>query len=145
MIPILFGSCYLSSHFSLSVKISTGHSSGQPLHSSHISTKGPRLEALTPTIEFFCQYFINMIFFIVVSTYHLLDGVKICTYTSSCHPPITAVMHLWLLLSSSSKWKPWSLPLCTPTGSQSEGQCQAGSTPEQVLLAWCCFFSSDSA
>ena len=64
MIPILFGSCYLSSHFSLSVKISTEHSSGQPLHSSHISTKGPLLEALTPMIEYFCQYFIIIVFFI---------------------------------------------------------------------------------
>ena len=94
MIPVLFASCYLSSHFSLSVKISTEHSSGQPLHSSHISTKGPRLEALNPMIEFFCQYFINMIFFIVVATYHLLDAVKICTYIFSCHPPISALMYL---------------------------------------------------
>lgn len=121
MIPILFGSCYLSSHFSLSVKISTEHSSGQPLHSSHISTKGPLLEALTPMIEYFCQYFINIVFFIVAATYHLLDAAKICTYIFSFHPPISAVMDLWLLSSSSSKWKPWSLPWCTLTRVTKQG------------------------
>lgn len=146
MIPILFGSCYLSSHFSLSVKISTEHSSGQPLHSSHISTKGPLLEALTPVIEYFCQYFIIIVFFIfklLIICWTQLKSVH--TFSHFILPSVLPWIYDYYYLHLLNE----NLEACHGARwpeSQSKGQHQAGFTPEQDLSAWSfSLFPSDSA